>query len=56
MLYEVITQEILVRFNSTEVQLKAVDFIKADLGSQFVVALNLAPSTPQWLQSSYNFV
>jgi len=44
-------QEILVRFNSTEVQLKAVDFIKADLGSQFVVALNLAPSTPQWLQS-----
>ena len=44
-------QEILVRFNSTEVQLKAVDFIKADLGTQFVVALNLAPSTPQWLQS-----
>jgi preprotein translocase subunit SecD len=44
-------QEILVRFNSTEVQLKAVDYIKADLGTQFVVALNLAPSTPQWLQS-----
>jgi preprotein translocase subunit SecD len=44
-------QEILVRFNSTEVQLKAVDFIKATLGTQFVVALNLAPSTPQWLQS-----
>jgi preprotein translocase subunit SecD len=44
-------QEILVRFPSTEVQLKAVDFIKAELGTQFVVALNLAPSTPQWLQS-----
>jgi preprotein translocase subunit SecD len=44
-------QEILVRFHSTEVQLKAVDFIKANLGTQFVVALNLAPSTPQWLQS-----
>jgi preprotein translocase subunit SecD len=44
-------QEILVRFHSTEVQLKAVDFIKATLGTQFVVALNLAPSTPQWLQS-----
>ncbi len=44
-------QEILVRFHSTEEQLKAVDFIKASLGSQFVVALNLAPSTPQWLQS-----
>jgi preprotein translocase subunit SecD len=44
-------QEILVRFHSTEEQLKAVDFIKASLGTQFVVALNLAPSTPQWLQS-----
>lgn len=44
-------QEILVRFNSTEEQLKAVDFIKASLGTQFVVALNLAPSTPEWLQS-----
>ena len=44
-------QAVLVRFNSTEVQLKAVDFIKAELGTQFVVALNLAPSTPQWLQS-----
>jgi preprotein translocase subunit SecD len=44
-------QEILVRFHSTEEQLKAVDFIKASLGSQFVVALNLAPSTPHWLQS-----
>ena len=44
-------QEILVRFHSTEEQLKAVDFIKAGLGTQFVVALNLAPSTPQWLQS-----
>jgi preprotein translocase subunit SecD len=44
-------QEILVRFHSTEEQLKAVDFIKAGLGTQFVVALNLAPSTPHWLQS-----
>ena len=44
-------QEVLVRFYSTDVQLKAVDFIKADLGSNFVVALNLAPSTPKWLQS-----
>jgi len=44
-------QEILVRFNSTDLQLKAVDFVKADLGSNFVVALNLAPSTPKWLQS-----
>ncbi len=44
-------QEVLVRFNSTETQLKAVDFIKGDLGGDFVVALNLAPATPHWLQS-----
>jgi preprotein translocase subunit SecD len=44
-------QEVLVRFDSTEAQLKAVDFIKGDLGSDFVVALNLAPATPRWLRS-----
>jgi len=44
-------QEVLVRFNSTETQLKAVDFIKGALGGDFVVALNLAPATPHWLQS-----
>jgi len=41
----------LVRFLDTEAQLKAVDFIKAGLGTQYIVALNLAPSTPAWLQS-----
>ena len=44
-------QEVLVRFNSTETQLKAVDFVKGALGGDFVVALNLAPATPHWLQS-----
>ncbi|HUT41984.1 MAG TPA: protein translocase subunit SecD, partial [Gammaproteobacteria bacterium] len=42
---------ILVRFDDTETQLKAVDFVKATLGNDYVVALNLAPSTPAWLQS-----
>ncbi|MEA2094318.1 MAG: protein translocase subunit SecD, partial [Pseudomonadota bacterium] len=32
-------------------QLKAVDFVKARLGTEYIVALNLAPATPQWLQS-----
>jgi len=41
---------ILVRFNDTEAQLKAVDFVKAALGNDYVVALNLAPSTPAWLE------
>ncbi|MEZ5540499.1 MAG: protein translocase subunit SecD [Pseudomonadota bacterium] len=40
----------LVRFSDTETQLRAVDYIKAALGSDYVVALNLAPTTPAWLQ------
>ncbi len=41
---------VLLRFNDTETQLKAVDYIKAALGNDYVVALNLAPSTPAWLE------
>ncbi len=44
-------QQILVRFNDTDAQLRAVDYIKAALGNAYVVALNLAPATPEWLQS-----
>jgi preprotein translocase subunit SecD len=42
---------VMVRFADTETQLKAVDFIKAALGNDYVVALNLAPTTPAWLQA-----
>ncbi|MFZ0468731.1 MAG: protein translocase subunit SecD [Thiogranum sp.] len=41
---------LLVRFNNTEDQLAAADVIKEALGNDYVVALNLAPSTPRWLQ------
>lgn len=41
--------QVLVRFNDTETQLKAQDSLKAGLGRGFIVALNLAPSTPDWL-------
>jgi preprotein translocase subunit SecD len=44
-------QQLLVRFSDTEAQLTAVDYIKAELGNDYVVALNLAPATPEWLQS-----
>ena len=44
-------QQILVRFSDTEAQLTAVDYIKAALGKDYVVALNLAPATPEWLQA-----
>lgn len=38
-----------VRFNSTDAQLLAQDTIKNLLGSQYTVALNLAPATPNWM-------
>jgi preprotein translocase subunit SecD len=40
---------LLIRFNNTEAQIKAVDFVKSVLGTDYVVALNLAPATPEWL-------
>ena len=40
---------LLVRFQDTGTQLKAVDYVKSALGTDYVVALNLAPATPAWL-------
>lgn len=47
----IITQEqgVEVVFTSTDTQLVARDVIKGHLGNDFTVALNLAPSTPDWL-------
>ncbi|MEE8338999.1 MAG: protein translocase subunit SecD [Xanthomonadales bacterium] len=42
---------LLYRFNSTEDQLLAADALKKALGEQYVVALNLAHSTPGWLRA-----
>lgn len=44
-------QQALFRFEDTDVQLKASEALKAAVGDQFVVALNLAPSTPSWLRA-----
>ena len=41
--------QILVRFNSTEVQLKARDLLEDKFGEKLSVALNLTPATPDWL-------
>ncbi|KTD18463.1 protein translocase subunit SecD [Legionella jordanis] len=38
-----------IRFASTDTQLLARDSIKNALGSQYTVALNLAPTTPAWM-------
>ncbi len=40
----------LIRFASTDIQFKAKDLIQETLGENFLVALNLAPATPHWLQ------
>src|SRR6056297_1896257 len=39
----------LIRFNSTDDQLEAVDVVRAALGGDYPVALNLAPAAPTWL-------
>ncbi|AWH89738.1 protein translocase subunit SecD [Limnobaculum parvum] len=41
---------LLVRFDNTDVQLRAREILAESLGNQFVIALNLAPATPTWLQ------
>ena len=42
-------RRILVRFSDNESQLQAKELLKRDLGRNYVVALNLAPSIPLWL-------
>jgi preprotein translocase subunit SecD len=42
---------VLARFNNTDDQLKAADLLRDKMGSNYTVALNLAPTTPAWLQS-----
>ncbi|NOQ68896.1 MAG: protein translocase subunit SecD [Gammaproteobacteria bacterium] len=42
---------LLVRFNDTETQLIAADALKEVLGKQYLIALNLAPATPDWLRA-----
>ncbi len=43
-------RSILVRFKGTETQLKAKAALQRGLGDEFLVALNLAPTTPAWLR------
>ncbi len=44
-------QNLLIRFSSTDEQLKAKEIIQQTLGEDYLVALNLAPATPNWLKS-----
>lgn len=42
---------VLIRFQNSDTQIKARDYLRGELGREYTVALNLAPRTPQWLQS-----
>ena len=46
---EVAEGRLLVRLGDTEAQLAAQDVAQRELGGDYTVALNLAPSTPDWL-------
>lgn len=48
---QVENRSLLLRFVSTDVQLKAKDVIQQALGNDYLVALNLATTTPNWLKS-----
>jgi preprotein translocase subunit SecD len=49
--YENHNSRLLLRFNSTDVQLKAKEILQQSLGEDYFVALNLAPATPHWLSA-----
>ena len=42
---------LLALYENTESQLKAAGVLKRQLGNDFTIALNLAPSTPDWLRA-----
>ena len=44
------TNNLVVRFQDEENQLKAQEVVKEALGRSYTVALNLAPATPDWLR------
>jgi preprotein translocase subunit SecD len=42
---------LLVRFNDSQTQLLAAEVLKQALDKQYLIALNLAPATPEWLRA-----
>ncbi len=48
---EIDHNQLLMRFASTDTQLRAKDLIQQTLGDDYWVALNLAPATPHWLRA-----
>ena len=48
---EILESKALIRFDDENIQLQASDFLKSSLDKQYLVALNLAPATPDWLRA-----
>jgi preprotein translocase subunit SecD len=48
---EVEDGNLLVRLDDPETQIKAADLLRPELGSDYVVALNLASTVPDWLEA-----
>ncbi len=42
--------QLMFRFKNTDDQLKSQDILKASLGENYIVAINIAPATPRWLE------
>jgi len=48
---QMLQESVLIRFSNTDDQLKAKEVLERRLDESFLVALNLAPTTPEWLRS-----
>jgi preprotein translocase subunit SecD len=48
---ELLENGVQLRFNDTDIQLKAKAAVEKELGEKYTVALNLVPATPAWMDS-----
>ncbi len=49
--FEFKDNQVLARFTNTDEQMKVADSLRDNLGDNYTVALNLAPTTPNWLRA-----
>ncbi|MEI6706111.1 MAG: protein translocase subunit SecD [Methylococcales bacterium] len=49
--FEFNNSQVLARFTNTDEQMKVADSLRENLGDNYTVALNLAPTTPSWLRA-----
>ena len=49
--YEFENSQLLIRFKNTDEQLAAREFVSKSLSDNYIVALNLAPATPEWMRN-----